>query len=189
MARCDISSARTAGVDCAQFYRMQTQVAGQTHRFRLALRAVGAVAHRGGALTEHDQTTAARLDKYMGLGVASQCNRVASVHDVLLDAELQLISHSEIVKFDKRYASGGETFPGSMILGNELNATTILHEAVHFGTAPWRRRSDVPYIRDGGIFGSIQTYGTLRAALQRARYGWQAASASAASYAWLVTGP
>lgn len=76
-----------------------------------------------------------------------------------------------------------------MIFGDQLTTNTILHEAVHSGTQPWHGEGGVPYIFDGGMFGSLNTYGTLHASLDRARYGWRYASSSAASYAWLVTVP
>jgi hypothetical protein len=91
--------------------------------------------------------------------------------------------------FDRKLGTGGTTRAGVMVFGDALSTTTILHEAVHFGTAPWRTKGRVPLVLDRGTIGSYQTYGMLRASLERARYGWDYTSRSAASFAWLVTGP
>jgi hypothetical protein len=140
-------------------------------------------------LSEADKATAARFDKYMGKGAASGYNKIALVNNILLNAEMQLRSTVALAVFDRDLGSGGTTKAGSMVFGNQLSTTTILHESVHFGTAPWRREGSVPLVLDRGNVGSYQTYGTLQSSLERARYGWEYTSLSAASYSWLVTGP
>lgn len=189
MARCDAQSARTAGVSCAEFYRLQREVADQTHRFRLDLRSLGGALSRRGAAGQQEQATAARLDKYMGAGTGHDRNKIAFVHNVLLNAEFQLRSLSEITRFDREFGMGGDAQPGYMRLGNLLNTNTILHEAIHLGTMPWRSTGDVPYVRDGGNIGSVNDYGAREASLLRARAGWAYTSRSAASFSWVVTGP
>ena len=189
MARCDVGSAREAGVSCATFYRLQAQVAAQVGRFRADLRSLASATRRRGGLSGRDAATAARFDKYMGRGAARGYNNIVLVNNVLLNAEVQLRSTEALTAFNRTLTSGGTTETGRMILGNELDTTTILHEAIHYGTTAWRRQGDTPIIRDGGIFDSYETYGMLEAAIERARYGWRHTSTSAASISWLVTGP
>lgn len=164
MARCDIGSARKAGVSCLEFDRLQTQVADQVRVFRADLQSLGAALHGRGALSRHDKLTSARFDKYMGKGTASTYANIALTNNILMNAERELRSTLVRTEFDSRMGAGGETKPSSMILGNILNTNTILHEAVHFGTKPWRSGGSVLPVLDRGIIGSFQTYGTLRAA-------------------------
>lgn len=188
MARCDIASARIAGISCGEFYQRQARVASQVQAYRESLRALGAARSGGSSLRQREQSTAARFDKYMGAGSSGDSNKIALAHNVLLNAERQLRNAGALAEFDRGLAAGGEATIRAMRLGNPLNDNTILHEAVHFGTHPIRSQGEVPFVRDEGNV-SISNYGTLHAALQRARFGWAFACKSAASYSWLVTGP
>lgn len=189
MARCDAGSAQAAGVSCRQFYRLQAQVADQTGRIRQDLRGLQAALGSGAGLSYQDKVTAARLDKYMGEGTSHHHNKIALVYNVLNNAERQLRTGAELTKFDKALGGGGSTEPGYMVLGSVLDGNTILHEAIHYGTAVWRSVGDVHLILDLGNGPSYSSYGTLQAALERGRFGWERASISASSYAWTVTGP
>lgn len=192
MARCDAGSAQTAGVSCRLFYRLQAQVADQTGRVRQALRSLQAALNRGGELSHQDRVTAAHLDKYMGKGTSSDHNKIALVYNVLTNAERQLRTGAELTKFDKALGSGGNAQPGYMVLGSVLDGNTILHEAIHYGTSYLRtgRVGDIPAVRDGGMLsGTMDSYGSLQASLDRARSGWENTSKAVASFSWVVTGP
>lgn len=189
MARCHANSAQQSGVSCLEFYRLQTLVASQAKAFRGSLRKLGGTLSRRGGMDVRDKATAARFEKYMGRDAARNYNRIAFANNVLFNAERELRSTVAIAEFDKKLGAGGTTRAGAMVFGTMLSTTTILHEAIHFGTAPWRSKGGVPLILDRGTIGSYQTYGTLQASLERARYGWDYTSRSAASFAWLVTGP
>ena len=189
MARCDTGSARSAGVSCPEFYRLQALVADQVRVFLGRLRSLEAALSQERELSQQDRATAARLDKYMGKGTANDRHKTTVVNNILINAERALRNNNNLTVFDRGLGSGGNTQPGFMRLGNILDTNTMLHEAIHFGTQPWRSVGGTPYILDTGNIGSYTTYGTLQAAIHRARYGWQYASEAAASYAWLVTGP
>lgn len=133
--------------------------------------------------------TAVRLDKYMGKGTSKAHDKIALVYNVLNNAERELRNGGALTKFDRTLSSGGNTLPGYMVLGSVLDENTILHEAVHYGTAVWRSDGHVPHVADLGNGPSYSGYGSLQAALERGRYGWERASISAASYSWVVTGP
>lgn len=189
MARCDARSAQEAGVDCQEFDRLQLQVANQVRDFRTGLRNLGAALKRKTSLGGGQRQTTARFDKYMGKNASDEYAKLALVHNVLANAERQLRNPLALAVFDRRLGAGGDTKAGLMKFGDKLSTTTILHEAIHFGTAPWQREGDVPLILDHGSIGSYLTYSTFRSALERSRYGWKYTSRSAASYAWVVTGP
>jgi hypothetical protein len=189
MARCDAESARAVGVNCADFYQRQARVASQTGALRIRLRSLGVVLRTGRRPSGQDQATAARFDRYMGSETARDHNKVALAHNVLLNAERQLRSMAARAAFRPGLGSGGNTEPGAMLFGSRLDDNTILHEAIHYGTAVWRSDGNVPFIPDQGNIGSYNSYGTLAATLERGRRGWRYTVRSAASYAWLVTGP
>lgn len=136
-----------------------------------------------------DRATVTRFEKYMGRNAAGNYNMIVFANNILFNAERELRNIIAVALFDKKLGAGGTTRAGAMVFGDTLSTTTILHEAIHFGTAPWRSEGGVPLILDRGTIGSYQTYGTLQASLERARYGWDYTSRSAASFAWLVTGP
>lgn len=152
MARCDAGSARTAGVACSAFYRLQAQVADQVHRFLDALRVLEEDRAKGAAFSHKDKSTATRLDKYMGEGTSREHRKVSLVFAVLANAERELRSLAGLTTFDKSWGSGGQALLGTMVLGNELNVNTILHEAIHYGTHPLRRVGNIPFIRDEASF-------------------------------------
>lgn len=192
MARCDVGSAQPAGVSCRLFYRLQAQVADQTGRIRQDLRSLQAAVSGRGELSHQDKLTAARLDKYMGKGTSHDHNKIALVYNVLDNAERQLRTGAELTKFDKVLRSGGNTQATYMVLGSVFDENTILHEAVHYGTSYLRigRVGSLPAIRDGGTLpGTMDSYGSLQASLERARSGWENTSKAAASFSWVVTGP
>ena len=149
MARCDVASARAAGVDCRVFYRLQAQVADQVRVFRGKLRGLAAVLQRHERLGSQDLAAISRLEKYMGKGAGGEHDKVGLVYNVLTNAELQLRNVAALATFDKSKGADAEAQVGSMIFGGKFDSNTILHEALHFGTQVWRSKGPVPYIRDG----------------------------------------
>lgn len=189
--RCDMLSAVAAGVSCQQFYQRQAQLARRVDAIRGDLRALGAAIRSLGAAAAgrdaRNQATSARLNRYMGAGAASEYSRIAMVHDVLLNAERELRSTAAPVIFVRDLDADGRAELGHILLRPTYSDNTLLHEAIHFGTHPVRRRGNVAYVRDGGNI-SYLGYGRREAALERARRGWRSTSISAASYSWVVTG-
>lgn len=184
---CDASSARSAGVSCRRFNEQQGQAADRIAKFRAGLRKLGDALKAGGKLSKEDRAMANRLDKYMGKGTSASYNKVAFTHNVLSSAEISLRSKTIVARFDEKFGNAGTNSLEGVVFGNVINANALIHESIHNGTIANRGVGGVPFIPDLGNTG--QYYSTLESARERAAFGWDRTSISAASFTWLVDGP
>ena len=83
MSRCDAESARRAGVNCADFYRLQALVADQVRVFRTRLRSFLSDFDRNSSFNKEDRATKHRSETYMGSESADAHDKIALVHNVL----------------------------------------------------------------------------------------------------------